>query len=157
MAESCQCFDILTHDFKSHLIYGGFLAAFKMGDAWEHDSELKEDLEKYVLQGIQRKEILDFMYRDYPHYTWSLRSLDRRLRYFKIYYIDNCITLQEVHNAVKEELDGPGRQLGYRAMRQKIRQKHLIKVSRDKVYDVMFDLAPEQLEERQLGIKGIVR
>ena len=111
MAESCQCFDILTHDFKSHLIYGGFLA-FKMGDALEHDSELKEDLEKYVLQGIQRKEILDFMYRDYPHYTWSLHTLDRRLRYFKIYYIDNCITLQEVHNAVKEELDGPGRQLG---------------------------------------------
>ena len=99
---------------------------------WEHDSELKEDLEKYVLQGIQRKEILDFMYRDYPHYTWSLRTLDRRLRHFKIYYIDNCITLQEVHNALEEELDGPGRQLGYRAMRQKIRQKHLLNVSRDR-------------------------
>ena len=117
---------------------------------WRQDDELREDLEKYILQGIQRKEILDFMYRDYPHYTWSMRSLDRRLRHFEIYYVDKSITVQEVRNAVQEELNRPGCQLGYRAMRQ----KYLLKVPRDRIYDVMYDLGPGQLEERRLGVKN---
>jgi hypothetical protein len=47
--------------------------------------ELKQDLENFVKQGLMRKEILDFMKRDYSHYKWSIRSEDRRLRYFNIY------------------------------------------------------------------------
>ena len=80
-------------------------------------------------------------------------TLDRRLRHFEIFYIDQNITVQEVCNAVQEELNGPGRNLGYRAMRQKIRQKCFLKVPRDCINDVMYFLAPDQVEDRRLGIK----
>ena len=49
---------------------------------WEEDEILKADLEKYVLQSLLRKEILDFVKRDFPHYAWSLGTLSRRLVYF---------------------------------------------------------------------------
>ena len=79
---------------------------------WQDDDCLESDLKKYVLQGIQRKEILDFLYRDYSSYTWSLRSLDRRLRYFNIFYVEHKASVDKVRHAVQEELDGPGRRLG---------------------------------------------
>ena len=120
---------------------------------WQSDISLKEDLNKYILQSIQRKDILDYMYRDYPIYTWSLRTLDRRLRHFGIYYVDQSGTVENVCAAVKKELDGLGRQLGYRAMQLKIRQKYEVKASRDDVYNVMYDLAPGQLEERRPHFK----
>ena len=120
---------------------------------WRNDQELKDDLEKYVLQGIQRKEMLDFLERDYSCHQWSIRILDRRLRFFSIFYIDKHVTLQDAREAVKRELGGPGCQLGYRAMRQKIRQKEHLKVPRDLVHNLMFDLAPEGLEERRPGAK----
>ena len=43
-------------------------------------------------------------------YTWSMSTLARRLKYFYIYYIDSNV------GAVKKELEGPGKLLGYRAM-----------------------------------------
>ena len=53
-----------------------------------------------------------------------LRSVDRRLRYFDIYYYDKNVSVEEVKEAVKKELDGPGKLLGYRAMHHKVRQDH---------------------------------
>ena len=60
--------------------------------------------------------------------TWSLRSLDRRLRHFNIQYIDRNVDLEQVRAAVQEELDGPGKLLGYRPMHQKMRQVHHLNV-----------------------------
>jgi len=68
--------------------------------------------------------MLDFLNRDYPYYHWSLRTLDRRLRHFNIYYTDTNVTVDQVKDAVQKELDGPGILLRYRAMQQKVRQKH---------------------------------
>ena len=70
---------------------------------WKVDCDLEEAMKKYVSQSLQRREMLDFLIRDFPEYTWSLRSLDRRLRHFDIFY--------------KDEDVGPGKLLGYRAMR----------------------------------------
>ena len=67
---------------------------------WEEDNTLMSDLKKYVQQGMQRNEILDFFTRDYPYYNWSLRTLDRRLRFFNIYYIDKDVSLQEARLVV---------------------------------------------------------
>jgi hypothetical protein len=50
-------------------------------------------------------------------------------------------------------MDGPGRLLGYRVMHQKVRQKYCLEVVRDRVYDVMFDIDPEKLEERRPCLK----
>ena len=57
-----------------------------MADAWRKDLKLREDMERYVRHGYKREEALDFLKRDFPMYPWSIRSLDRRLRCFEIYY-----------------------------------------------------------------------
>ena len=33
---------------------------------WENDEKLKADIQKYVLQNLTRREVLDFLGRDYP-------------------------------------------------------------------------------------------
>ena len=45
-----------------------------------NNADLKEALLKYVGRGLQRREMLDFLTRDFPLYAWSLRMLDRRLQ-----------------------------------------------------------------------------
>ena len=117
-------------------------------NAWTDDVFLKETLSTYVRQGLQRNEILDFMRRDFPQYAWSVRSLDRRLRHFDIYFTDRTITVEQVREVVANELDGPGQLLGYRAMYRKVRQEHNLNVPRDVVYAAMRDLDPEGLASR---------
>ena len=102
----------------------------------------------YVRQNLKRTEILDFMKSEFLRYDWSMRSLDRRLRHFGIFYHDKTVTIYTVKTAVKEELNGTGQLLGYRGMFQKIRQEHKINVARNKVYDVMSELDPEGLQAR---------
>ena len=76
---------------------------------WMEDEVLKSCLVKYVKQSLHRSEILDFMIRDFPQYAWSLRSLDRRLRYFEIYYNNVNVGVADVMDAVREELGGLGK------------------------------------------------
>lgn len=115
---------------------------------WENDEALRSDLEKYVRQNLRRNEILDFIKLEYPMYAWSLRSLGRRLQFFDITYTDYEVNLAEVKKAVKKELQGPGKLLGYRAMQQKVRELHGLNVPRDVVYAVMGEADPEGLEAR---------
>ena len=63
---------------------------------WKEDQSLRNDLENYVKENLRRNEILDFLNRDYPQYAWSLSSLDRRMRYFNISYINNSVTVGQV-------------------------------------------------------------
>ena len=115
---------------------------------WKEDERLKEDLQNYVLQNLKRIEVLDFMKRDFPEYTWSLGMLSKRMEYFDIKYIDYNITVAEVEAAVEEEIDGPGKLLGYRHMHKKIREVHHLAVPRGLVYDVMTKVDPEGLQLR---------
>lgn len=115
---------------------------------WVHDDKLKEAMSRYVQQSLQRSEMLDFLTRDFPQYPWSIRSLDRRLRHFEIYYNSNSVGIGDVTQAVENELKGSGQLLGYRAMHKKIRQEYGLNVTRDKVYDVMYELDAEGLEAR---------
>ena len=102
---------------------------------------------------MQRNEILDYVSRDYPDYSWSLRTLDRRLRYFDIYYINKNLPFDEARNAVKNELNRPGKPLGYRAMHLKLRQKYSMNLPRDYVHNLMSEADPEGLAERRPGFK----
>jgi len=86
--------------------------------------------------------------REFPEYAYSTCSLDRRLRHFNIFYNDRSIEVQEVKEAVDEELKGPGKLLGHRALHKKIRLEHGLNVTRDQVYDVMSELDPQGLEAR---------
>ena len=118
---------------------------------WDNDTALEDDLRKYVCENLKRAEILSFVRRDYSQYQWSLRSLDRRLRHSNIQYIDRNVDLEQVRAAVQEELDGPGKLLGYRTMHQKMCQVHHLNVPRHLVHNVMYDLDPDGLEARALG------
>ena len=115
---------------------------------WKNDEVLKVTIKKYVRQGLQRNEALDSLQRDFPQYPWSMRSLDRRMRHFEIHYNDSGADYETVKKAVKEELAGPGKLLGYRALHKKIRQKYDILVTRDRVYDMMYDIDPSGLVAR---------
>ena len=115
---------------------------------WQEDIELKDDLQKYVESNLQRKEILDFVKEKYPLYAWSLQTLCHRLKHFGISYIDYNTYLDHVEEAVREEMDGPGRLLGYRALHKKVREVHGLKVPRNLVYAMMENVDSSGLEER---------
>ena len=123
-------------------------------DSWKNDHDLEDILIKYVREGLQREEILDFVSRDFSQYAWSLRTLDRRLHHFQICHTDRNVTVDEVEAAVKKELEGPGKLLGYRALHKKIRQVYDLNVPRDLVYAVMYNVDADALEERAPQLKN---
>ena len=88
---------------------------------WKNDVALEQDLKDYVRRNLKRKEILDFMKRDYEQYCWSRATLDRRLCFFDINCIHYDTLLETVQAAVQKESNGPGKLLGYRALNQKMR------------------------------------
>ena len=113
---------------------------------------IKNDLQKCVESKLQRKEILDFVKEKYPLYAWSLRTFCRRLKHFGISYIDYNTNLDHVEEAVREEMDGPGRLLGYRALHKKVREVHGLKVPRNLVYAMIENVDSSGLgKEEELG------
>ena len=125
--------------------------AYFRNKAWKSDEELRDAINELVSQGLQRSEILSFLERDFPEYTWSVCTLDQRMRHFNIYYTDRGVTVEQVVDAVKQELAGPGKHLGIRAMNNKLRQKHAIRVPRDLVHAAMTDLDPVGVAKRGVG------
>ena len=123
-------------------------------DEWKYDLKMRDDLLKYVQQNLRRKEILDFVRRDFPIYKWSISTLARRLDHFGIKYIDRTLGIEPVVVAVKKEVAGPGRLLGYRALNQKLRTEYDIKVPRHLVLSVLHDVDPEGIEEKALKFKA---
>ena len=79
-------------------------------------------------------------------YSWSLITLNRRLRFFKIYCHDKNVTEDEVTETIKKECEGPRQLLGYHAMYHKIRQVYGLNFRRDQVYTAMTNVHPEGLE-----------
>ena len=75
-------------------------------------------------------------------------TLARWLNFFGIKYIDRTIPVENVSDAVQEELQCPDRLLGYRAMHQKLRTIQNIKVQHHLVCNIIADLGPEGVERR---------
>ena len=48
--------------------------------------------------------------------------------------------------AVEDNIEGPGQHFGYRAMHKKIREEYGLNVTRDQVYNVMYEMDLEGLE-----------
>ena len=80
-------------------------------------------------------------------------TLNRRLRFFKIYLHDKNVAVDEFIETIKKEFEGPGQLWGYRAMYHKIRLMHGLNVTRDQVYAAMTDVHPEGLENRKTILK----
>eukprot|EP00794_Sanderia_malayensis_P002824 gene2824-3264_t len=128
-----------------------------MADAeeWKVDESLRQDLETYVRRIYQRREVLDVVKDKYPMYSWSLRTLCRRMQYFNIRYVNTTVDIEEIKVAVRKEMEGPGKLLGYRALHRKIREVHQLNVPREIVYAIMTDIDPDGLKAR--GNVGIAR
>ena len=61
---------------------------------------------------------------DYPSYNWSIATLDR-CDIFYIFDNDTSVpTVDTVKEAVKKEIVGRGKFLGYRLLTQKLRNEH---------------------------------
>ena len=73
-------------------------------DSWKDDLQLKDALQHHIKSGLNRSEILDFMQRDFSQYAWSSRTLDRRLPHFEIRCTDRKISVDQVRDAVRKEL-----------------------------------------------------
>ena len=54
-----------------------------------------------------------------------------------------------VEAALQSELQGPGQLLGYRSVQRKIREQHQLAAPRNLVYDLMTELDPDGLEQRE--------
>ena len=119
---------------------------FQSFKVWQDNENLRQDMPMYVRQGLKRDEIINFRNRDYSNFKWSIRTLDRRLRYFEIYYNHIETPVDAVREAAQKELSGPGKLLGDRAMHKKIRQEYNLFVSRDAVYNLLYELDAEGLE-----------
>ena len=90
-------------------------------DEWRDDQNLESELKCLKQNGYQNQEILNFMERDFSQYAWSERTLKRRIAHFELRFRDTQNTLEEATAAIKQELKGPSKTLGYRAMNQKLR------------------------------------
>ena len=66
----------------------------------------------------KKSEILDFIESKYPMYAWSEQTLARRLQYFDIKFTDYEVDIEDVKEAVRREMVGPGQLLGYHSMQQ---------------------------------------
>lgn len=118
--------------------------------SWQEDNNLREDLSKYVQQLFKREEIINFVLRDYGCYSYS--EPRQKASFFDIFYIDTSVTVDDVKEAVKTDLSGPGQLLGYRAMQQKVRLEHGLNVPRALIHT--YELDPEGLGSRRLGPKN---
>ena len=71
-----------------------------------------------------------------------------------IKYVRYEINIEEFKKAVREEMEGPGQYLGYRAMQSKLREQHKLAIPRNLVYDVMSLVDPESLKKGgNVGLK----
>ena len=60
-----EFFSVLMSDFREAL--------------WKNNADPEEAWLKYIRQGSQRQEMINFLTNDFPLCAWSLRMLDRRL------------------------------------------------------------------------------
>ena len=114
---------------------------------------MKESLRNYNRQGLQRKEILNFIVYDFREYAWSLRSLDTRLGCFNTHRNGKSVLTENVKSAINKELMGPGQSLGYCAMHLKIKNIHGLNVPRYLTYAAMTDLDSDGFKMRKPGNK----
>ena len=66
------------------------------------------------------------------------------------YFVHRLPDVDIVRTVVQKEVCGPGQLLGYRAMNQKLRCEHGIKVPRNLVFNVMVEIDPEGLAQRSM-------
>ena len=85
-----------------------------------------EVIHYYFRQGYTLREMLNFLHH-YHGVTYSISTLKRRLRDCGL-SARNQSPIQDIQQAIRRELVGPGGQLGYRSLWHTLRTKHGLQV-----------------------------
>ena len=75
-------------------------ACYYRDSSWKEDTRLADKMRKYIQQGLTHQEMMSFLTCHFSQYTWSIRTLDRWLRHFGIFYTDKTVSPNEVRDAV---------------------------------------------------------
>ena len=115
---------------------------------WENDENLKADIQKYALQNMTRREVLDFLGRDYPQYAWSLPTLSLRMAHFGVKYVDYRTGLKVVEGQSKKKPVDQDNSWGTDQCTKNYESTTIWQYKGGHVYDVMTQIDPEGLESR---------
>ncbi|KAL3968992.1 hypothetical protein ACER0C_002821 [Sarotherodon galilaeus] len=102
---------------------------------------------KYFNEGHSYSVIMDMMLSLHG-VKMSLRSLKSKLNNAGLYRRKHFHSRTTIINAIRAELQGPGRLFGYRTMWQVLKQKHHLKVKRDDVMKILRELNPHGCQMR---------
>ena len=80
-------------------------------------------------------------------YAWSYRALTSRMSFLDTKFISYDILAENVALAVRKEMQGSRKSLGYRVLTKEIQEVNCINTPRNVVYDAMSAVNPETLVE----------
>ena len=49
---------------------------------WQFDKQLEKTLNELCRKKISKKNMLDLLKKDFPMYSWNIRGIYRRIKYF---------------------------------------------------------------------------
>ncbi|XP_023810784.1 uncharacterized protein LOC111947453 isoform X1 [Oryzias latipes] len=116
-------------------------------EAGPEETTMDELIYKYFTDGHTSDIIVDLLATKHNIST-SLSTVKRRLREADLTKRTNYTPIIAVQAAISEELQGPGKLLGYRAMWQILKQKYSFTVRRSDVMKLMRELDPSGIEAR---------
>ncbi|XP_060573061.1 uncharacterized protein LOC132730984 isoform X2 [Ruditapes philippinarum] len=117
-----------------------------MADYSDHDRD--ELVREYFFSGFQYSEIVSLLY-ERRGMIISIRQLNRILGRLGLRRHSTHAARQEAYGAVVYELNGSGRNLGYRGMAHRLASAHGIVVPRETVRSLLLSIDPDGVETRR--------
>ena len=108
----------------------------------------REIIEMYFYCGFTYSCILQLMSK-YHNINMSLSTLKRRLQSFNLARSRDAIDVDQIREAIRKEMDGPGCLFGYRSMWHSLRMGHGLTAPRDLVQRLMKEIDPDGCELRK--------
>ena len=112
------------------------------------EDEMKQAIQYYFQRGFNYETILSFLEK-YHSITISRRTLLNRLKTYGLSRRGCNVDDNQIRQYIIEELDGPGRQSGYRAMWRRLKAKHGLNIPRSLVAHLLKEIDPEGSKNRQ--------
>ena len=108
----------------------------------------REIIEMYFYCGFTYSCILQLMSK-YHNINMSLSTLKRRLQSFNLARSRDAIDVDQIREAIRKEMDGPGCLFGYRSMWHSLRMGHGLTAPRERVQRLMKEIDPDGCELRK--------
>lgn len=112
------------------------------------EDEMREAIQYYFQRGFNYETILSFLEK-YHSIELSRRTLFNRLKSYGLSRRGCNVEENQIRQYIIEELDGPGRLSGYRAMWRRLKVKHGLNIPRSLVARLLKEIDPEGSLNRQ--------